>query len=341
MSLPGSLLERPMPRISVLGAGISGLLCARTLADHGFSVTVFEKSRGVGGRMATRRAEDGLQFDHGAQYFTVRDPRFRRYVESWKHDGIVKPWDGRIGVLEDGRFKEEKTGTVRFVAVPNMNAICRHLAIGQDIRLKTCVSEIRRTDDHWQLTRDDGGHLGEFDVVMVTAPPIQTAELLRGVPHLAHRARAVKMLGCWAVFMSVPQPLDLGFDGAFAHKSPLAWIARNCSKPARPDEPETWVLHASPEWSGEHMEKPQELVRGILLDEFWNAVGRQPSAVQFSAAHRWRFAIPPKPLDEMCLFDSQLRIGACGDWCAGPRVEGAFLSGFSAAERVLGLVNQI
>ena len=104
-------LRDPMPEVAVIGAGISGLICARTLADHGFPVTVFEKSRGVGGRMATRRTADGLRFDHGAQYFTARDDRFRRYVESWMHDGVVKPWRGRIVVLDQGRVTEEKTST--------------------------------------------------------------------------------------------------------------------------------------------------------------------------------------------------------------------------------------
>ena len=81
---------------------MSGLVCARTLLDHGFKVSVFEKGRGPGGRMSTRRTEDELQFDHGAQYFTVRDRLFRRYVESWQHDGIVAPWRGRIVVLSEG-----------------------------------------------------------------------------------------------------------------------------------------------------------------------------------------------------------------------------------------------
>ena len=112
-----------MPKVAVIGAGISGLMCARTLVDHGFPVTLFEKSRGVGGRMATRRTHDGLRFDHGAQYFTVRDGRFRRYVESWIEDGIVEPWRGRIVVLDSGTIKEEKMGADRFVAVPGMNAM--------------------------------------------------------------------------------------------------------------------------------------------------------------------------------------------------------------------------
>ena len=106
-----------MPTVAVIGAGISGLVCARTLRDHGYPVTVFEKSRGVGGRMATRRTDDGFQFDHGAQYFTARDRRFRRYVNSWIADGIVNPgWDELLSWKR--RVSRGKDGNGSFVAVP-------------------------------------------------------------------------------------------------------------------------------------------------------------------------------------------------------------------------------
>ncbi len=329
-------LYEPMPKVAVVGAGVSGLTCARTLADHGFPVTVFEKSRGVGGRMATRRADNGLTFDHGAQYFTIRDKHFQRYVESWMHDGIVGPWRGRIVVLEGGVIKEEKKGTDRLVAVPTMNAVCRHLATDLDVRFQSRVAPLERVQGLWHVASDDGTDLGVFDVAIVTAPASQSAELLRAAPLLADQARQVEMHGCWAVMLSLSESLGLGFDGAFVHDSPISWIARNSSKPDRPVEPETWVLHASTEWSHAHLDDPAEAVESILRDEFWEAMGVPPRDTQYRAAHRWRFALPPEPLHESCLFDPLMRIGACGDWCAGPRVEGAFLSGMAVAGRVLG-----
>ncbi len=226
-------LNDPMPKVAVIGAGMSGLMCARTLADHGFPVTVFEKSRGVGGRMATRRTDDGLRFDHGAQYFTARDERFARYVKSWLHDGIVLPWRSPIVTLEKGRIKEEKTGTDRFVAVPGMNAICKHVSSDLDIVIQTRVAPLGRHDDLWHVCSDDGADLGTFDVAVVSAPAGQTADLLDAAPLLAARARRTEMRQCWAVMLAFPQSLDVGFAGAFVHGSPLSWIARNSSKPGR------------------------------------------------------------------------------------------------------------
>ena len=181
-------LNNPMPTVAVVGAGISGLMCARTLADHGFPVTVFEKSRGVGGRMATRRTDDGFQFDHGAQYFTARDNRFRRYVNSWIDDRIVSPWRGRIVVLENGELTGEKNGTDRYVAVPRMNAICKHLATDLDVRLETRIDPLKREGNQWRIADDKGATLGLFDVAVVSAPAGQTAQLLQEVPSVAVRA---------------------------------------------------------------------------------------------------------------------------------------------------------
>ncbi len=175
----------PVPHVAVIGAGISGLFAARTLADHGLKVTVIEKSRGVGGRMATRRVEGGASFDHGAQYFTVRDPRFRRYVESWIENGLVTSWpdkeicvDQKIFVLNDGMIQSESTSERRFVAVPAMNAICRHLASGLEIQIQTRVARVETTDGGIQLFDEQANSLGLFDRLIVSAPAEQTAELL-------------------------------------------------------------------------------------------------------------------------------------------------------------------
>lgn len=332
-------LCRSVPRVAVIGAGLSGIICARTLADHGFPVTVFEKSRGVGGRMATRRTENGLRFDHGAQYFTVRHDGFRRYVESWSHDGIVQPWRCKIAILEQGRIKQYETNHERFVAVPGMNAVCQHLARGLDIRLRTSVATLSTSGARWQLMCHDGTGADGFDVVIVSAPAPQTAGLLHQAPGLARRVADQPMRGCWALMVSFTTPLKLGFDAAFVEGSPLAWLANNSSKPQRAAQPECWVLHATPAWSHEHLEESAESTQTALLDAFWQAVGMPARDVHFIAAHRWRFALPTVPLTDRCLFDANLRVGACGDWCAGPRVEGAFLSGVAAAGRVMGLLN--
>ncbi len=329
----------PIPKVAVIGAGISGLMCARTLADHGCDVSVFEKSRGVSGRMSTRRVDDSLSFDHGAQYFTARDDRFKRYVESWMHDGLVQTWDGRIVVLEKGVVKAEKAGDNRYVAVPGMSSIGKHIASDLRVHLETLVATPEIQNDKWLLTTDGGDKLGQFDVVVVAVPSHQAAPLLTDAPELANQAGSVKMHGCWALMLAFEESLNLDFDGAFVHQSPLSWIARNSSKAGRDGESETWVAHAAAEWTERHLEVSPEEIKPLLIGEFWNAVGRTRTDPIYSTVHRWRFAIPQEPLTTDCLFDDERRIGACGDWCGGPRVEGAFLSGMALAGRILGRIN--
>lgn len=331
-------LCEPRPTVAVIGAGLSGLICARTLHDHGLDVTVFEKSRGVGGRMATRRTTEGPAFDHGAQYFTVRDERFERYVNSWIQDAVVAPWLGRIVTLTNGRVETKAQTTPRFVGRPGMSAVCRHLATDLNVRSRVQARPPERSGGLWHLSDQDGGDLGAFDYVITSAPAPQSAELLRAAPQLAHRAQATAMRGCWAAMVAFDEPVEVDFDGAFVHDSPLSWIARDSSKPGRGGSGECWVLHASAEWTATRIDANSEDVLPKLIDAFWQATAARRVRHRLGIAHRWRYAIPPEPLDSRSLFDPQLRIGACGDWCSGPRVEGAFLSGMSLAGQVLARV---
>ena len=321
--------------VAVVGAGISGLFAARTLADHGLEVRVFDKSRGSGGRSSTRR--DGeYSFDHGAQYFTVRDDRFRRYVDSWIEEGLVQSWQGRIGVASGGEVQLKRDGIDRFVGVPGMSAVAGHLASRLDISYESKVSGIEGYPNDWRLIAESGEDLGSFNVVIVALPPEQAADLLVESSNLIEQVRSVKMLPTWAVMVVFDRSLDLELDGVFVDDSPLSWVARNNSKPGRPAY-ECWVLHGTSDWSALHLEEGEEEVAAALLQSFFEAIGSKSIQPIFTKAHRWRFALAENPLKVGCLWDEKLRLGVCGDWCHMSRIEGAFLSGLAIAERVLGL----
>ena len=168
----------PIRRIAVIGAGVSGLVSARTLQDQEFSVTVFEKSHGPGGRTATRRADPGLSFDHGAQYFTARETHFKAFVEEGVRQGIVAEWTGLI-VQIDGKKVESKTEhPVRYVGVPAMTAIATHLADELTIHRETRIVELTRVENGWELTDTNGHTYRDYDYVIVSLPAPQTTLLL-------------------------------------------------------------------------------------------------------------------------------------------------------------------
>jgi renalase len=321
--------------VGVIGAGIAGLACAERLLRAGLRVTVYEKSRGIGGRVATRRTDTGTTFDHGAQYFTVREAEFREQVQAWVAAGVAAAWPGRIVSLERGAVTQLDDQPPRYVGVPTMNAIAKSLAAGVDARTNVTVRALWEVDGKWQLEDSAGTRHGPYDVIVSTAPPPQSLSLVGGLSDTLGQALArVTMRPCWAVLLEMQDSLAAEFDGAFVADSPLAWIARNSSKPGRLPA-ECWVLHASAEWSQAHLAEPAQEVAAVLANEFWRVTGGPAHAAKSITAHRWRYALPQDPLPARHLFDRARNLAACGDWCGGPRVEGAFVSGWSLAEAIL------
>ncbi len=326
-------LPKP-PRVAVVGAGLAGLVCARTLADHGVPVCVFDKGRGPGGRATTRRNERG-RYDHGAQYFTARETHFVRYVRSWVHDGLVAPWRGRIATLRAGEALEPQGDAERFVAVPRMSALARHLAADLRVACGVRVAAVLPDGAGWRLVAEDGHALGVFGAVAVATPPAQAVPLLAAAPELAARAGQVRMAPCLAALVEFASPVGAAFDAAFVESSPLAWIAREASKPGR--EPgERWVLHASPQWSWQHLEELPERFAAALIDALGRALDAPLPDVSNRTGHRWRYARATEPLPESFLYAVAIRLGACGDWCGGERIESAWRSGVALAGRMLG-----
>ncbi len=322
----------------MIGAGLSGLACASALESREFDVRVFDKGRAPGGRISTRRVDiEGTEvgFDHGAQYFTVRDSELAALVASWEKLGVAARWDGRIvAIAESGSFEPSGSQT-RFVGTPAMSALCKHLASNQDVRCGVTVGGVVLGARGAEMFDIHVQSLGAYDVVVCTAPPAQTESLLGNVaPELAARAAAVRMQPCWAVMAAFDIPLDVPFDGAFLNLGPLSWMARTSSKPGRLETPDRWVLHASAQWSTEHLEDTREAVTQALLDACFEAIGRSPRAPVWARAHRWRYALAENPLEVGCLFDASKSILACGDWTNGNRIEGALLSGLAAARQV-------
>ncbi|MBN8231358.1 FAD-dependent oxidoreductase [Corallococcus macrosporus] len=321
----------PLPRVVVIGAGMSGLALARVLTGAGFGVRVLDKGRGPGGRLSTRRSADGGTFDHGAQYFTARDPLFRELVDAWVAEGVVAEWHGRIGTLTRGTVTPAKE-SVRYVGVPGMSAVAKALADGLDVRVGVRVARVAREGQGWRLTSETGEDLGLAEVVVAAVPAPQAVPLLAGAPALAAQAETARLSPCWAVMARFEEPVAVELDGAFVEDSPLSWVARDTSKLGRAPG-ERWVLHGSPEYSASHLEETAEEMAPKLVEAFGKALGREVRAVE-AVAHRWRFAMPSPPLETSSLFDPAFGLGACGDWCAGPRVEGAFLSGIALARRI-------
>lgn len=337
--------------ILVIGAGLAGLTAARALGQRGHRVTVLERRQGPGGRLATLHAvnEDAdtptlatLAFDHGAQYFTVRDARFDAEVQSWYDARVARIWRGTLASFDSEGREAVDDGLTRWVGAPHMEAIGHHLADGLDVTYDTRVVSLTRTDDlaqppRWQAATRAGHSHGPFDAVIVATPAPQAVPLLWASPALADEAGAVRMHPCWAALVAFDARVQTRFDAAFVSASPLAWIARDRSKPRR-GFAETWVLHASPTWSDAHVDDEADAVGPFLLNAFADLVRAGLPRPAWLTAHRWRHACASTPLNTGALADNEQRVVLAGDWLHGNRVEGAFLSGLAAADRVAALL---
>ncbi len=319
------------PHIAVVGAGMAGLSCATALQQAGFLVSIFDKSRGPAGRMSTRRG-DGWQCDHGAQYFTARDSAFRAEVARWQQFGAAALWPADVHRIDADGALSRCDATERFVGTPRMTAPAALLASQVSLHTGAAVSALRRAPAGWHLQLLDAAPLADrFDAVVLAVPSPQAGPLLREVaPAQAALANAAIMQGCWAMMLQYDAPLQLGFQAAFVNRGPLRWVARDSAKPGR-EGCESWLLHASAEWSEAHIERDPLDVGALLLSAFAELGGPAP---QHWNVHRWRYASTASESADACSWDSSLKVGMCGDWLNGGTVEAAWLSGRALAQRI-------
>jgi renalase len=316
-------------RVGIVGAGLAGLAAARTLMELGHEAVVFDKGRGPGGRSASRRATP-FAFDHGAQYFTAYDPLFRHSLGGWLEQGVAARWDGRLVTLRAGVSRPVRGETERFVGVPQMNALAKHLARDVDLHCHTQVASIEHSAKGWKLRRQDGVDVDPFDRLVLTMPPTQAAALIGEQSPLGERVASISMRPCWAVLLGLAEPYRVPFDGAFCEAAALSWISRDSSKPERPSA-EAWVLHASSEWTDEHLDGDPEFIVDTLSGELERLTGVSLPEVLHRDAHCWRFAQPESDLEAGVLIDQERGLILAGDAYCGGRIEGAYLSGVLAA----------
>ncbi|MGB5450305.1 MAG: FAD-dependent oxidoreductase [Woeseiaceae bacterium] len=323
-----------MTTVAVIGAGLSGLVVARELQDT-HAVTVFEKSRGVGGRMATRY-EHGFEFDHGAQFFTARSPDFRQYLQPSIERGIVATWRARFAELERNKIVSQRDWDddyPHYVGAPRMNEIGKNLAADLDVRCNTTVSKLERKPGGWCLTGSGGKNLGRFDWVVLTMPAAQAAALAPEGFRLREHCDSARMRACFALMLGFDAPLPLPWQAALVRGADISWVSVNSSKPGRP-EPFTLVVHSTNAFADANIGSDADELVGRLLAETSDVLGENVETATFCRLQRWRYA-NADDLDGADFFvDKSGQLAACGDWFNRGRVEAAFTSGFGLAQEL-------
>jgi renalase len=306
------------PTYAVIGAGISGLLLARRLQAAGASVVVLEKSRGYGGRLATKRVGDAV-FDQGAQFFTARDPEFAAQAEAWRAAGSVTNWPG--------------PATGRFVGRPAMTAVPKALAEGLDIRREhKATAASRLADGSWELAIENQAPVRAGRLLLTSPVPQSLALLAAGgvlLPAPVHESLSrLTYHPCLALLVVLAGPSAVPPEGLAFSTGHVRWLADNVRKGIAQNVPAAVTVHAAPGFSSENYGRSEAEVAALLLPVVAPWLG---APVVSATLHRWKFSEPKTTHPERCVWLPELSLGFAGDAFGGPRVEGAALSGLALA----------
>ncbi len=309
---------------------MSGLAAASALREAGRTVMILEKGRGLGGRLATRRIGSAV-FDHGAQFMTARDPQLIALIERWRESGAVMEWYRSVSGGAEGH--------PRWRGHPGMTALAKEFAEGLDVRVDTPVSAIKRDTSVWRISTQAGPTL-TADALILTAPVPQALTLLDAgnIPIPAEtrtRLQAIRYERCLAVMATLEAPSIIPAPGVLSFtEGPIAWIADNQIKGTSPEPAIT--LHASPEFSLKNWERDKHEVGRELLEAVAIQLGAPVKEFQ---VHGWRYS---RPISEETggafPLSSEPPLLLAGDAFAGPKIEGAVLSGWAAARALLAQV---
>jgi predicted NAD/FAD-dependent oxidoreductase len=312
---------------------MAGLMAGRRLLERGIEVTMLDKGRGPGGRMATRFFGDAV-LDHGAQFITVRDETFRRHVEAWLDEGGLVEWSRGFD-RADGKPVADRFPHYR--GRRGMHDVPRRLARNLPLKSGERATAVVHDDQGW-FVQVEGGDPHRADALLLTPPVPQSLELVGSLlPREKEEAlRAIEYAPCIAVLARLTGPSRLEEPGALRMPGePLEWMADNHLKGISPDA-HAVTLHAGPAFSRSHWDHELEATARTLLEAAAPWIGTGIEAFQ---VHRWRYSKPVRLHHEAFLtVEDPYPLVFAGDAFNGPRVEGAALSGLAAADHLADLL---
>jgi renalase len=310
-------------RIAVIGSGLSGSLLAHHCTEFA-EVTVYEKARGPGGRLSTRYGE-GVQYDHGAPYFTTENQHFTEFLNRAKRQEVVTSWACRVQHAGPNSSQE---GQTVWVAIPKMNRLCRYLlepVRQQHYRTKVvalCRSGLQLAD----ATQPD-----TYDWVVVTVPRTQLLDLMPASLQADYAWLGAAKTLPQSVLMVQLSNWQPAFDVLLPHHPVVEKIVMDAHKPGR-QQVGCAVVYAHSAWSADSQEKSAEERCQLLLDAFIQVSGVNESQVLDAQWHHWRLAKDLVDSTSPVLVNRSWRHVYIGDWLSGGDVSGAYQSALAGVD---------
>ncbi|KAK9083453.1 hypothetical protein Scep_029924 [Stephania cephalantha] len=349
------------PVVAIIGGGMSGLICALFLEKRGIRSTVFDTGlHGLGGRMGTRVVDPHpLIFDHATQFFNVTDRRFSELVDGWLESGLIRGWNGPIGVLEaGGHFTPDSSSSPRYIGVNGMRPLADSILSKTQLInvVRPCwISKLEAFNGMWHLS-ENGKPQGHFDAIVIAHNGKCANRLLAssGVPLIAKQMKRLELSSIWALLAAFEDPLPFRgnsettpFEGAFVKEiDALSWMGNNTKKLlfSQRNFPHCWTFFSTAAY-GKRNKVPQEnipsstaeKVKLSMLEGVEIALGISKGSLQeplYTRLQLWGAALPTNTPAVPCIFDPQGRAGICGDWLLGSNLEAAALSGMALAHHI-------
>ena len=320
-------------KIAIIGAGMSGITVAKELAKSN-EVVVFDKSRGIGGRMATRRTPN-YHFDHGAQFFTAKSDEFKELCQKAKKDNVIEKWECQLVEISDNNIntKSYVNNSQYFVAKPQMNSLCKYMGKDLNILLSKKIDAINFDKNKWSLKTLENDIFEDFDYLILAIPSHQAVNLIPGNFKHFDIVSNIKMSGCFTLMLGFQEDINLEFDAALVKESNISWISLNSSKPGRKNG-YSLVVNSSNRWADENIEEELEIIKEKMITSLKEIINFDFNNIDYQNIHRWSYANAALRKGDKSLFDKSLNLGICGDYLISGRVENAFLSGLDLYKNI-------
>lgn len=320
--------------IAIIGSGITGSVLAYLMQEKGLNVTVFEKSRGLGGRTSARRYETG-SFDHGAPYFSVTNSGFYDFLKNKVPSDLVLEWSGKF-IEKNMRTRYiESSNDKKYIFSPSMNSFSKFLLEAVSVQKNTLIEKIISDNQKLSLIDSESNIYQDFDLLISTAPPEQSYALLKDITDKAADIKKAEMESSFSLMLAAEENFDFKFSSLdLLYSDFIEQICCDHKKPAKDDNEIMLTVKTTDSWTKENLERGRDEITESILNEFKKITGFEDIKPKYISLQRWKFSKVKKAIHKP-IYDDFAKVAACGDWTQGENgVESAFLAAKTMLETI-------
>ena len=322
-----------MSTYCVIGSGISGATIANLLSKK-YSVDLFDKARGPGGRASFKRLDKLKGFDHGTQYISPKSSSFKNFVQKLIKKKVLKTWGGKHLFLN--KIKRENKNHLKIIGKLGNNDISKYLLKDINCNFKTELKKIDYKEKKWVLTFSDGTKK-IYEKLILTCPFVQLSKLSKKFIKNSFIKKKIKMDANITV-MIVTKKIKTNISSYLFDDKILGWVAKENTKKRFKSSKDLWTLQSTYNWANKKINKNREnkdLNSKTLIDHFFKLTGIKETKVLFSLNHGWMYSSNSNPLKIKSYWNSSLNLGVCADWFIGPRLEAGWISANDLYKKII------